>query len=254
MDLLNLIKKKSSPLKKLELAVLENNNKELKEVLENGVDPNVEIQYHGGNCALHIAAQNGYFLCVETLLEYNADPDKTNHFNLTPLYIALRRNHARCVEILLRINKPLLSIEPVWMNMDNAARVWNDAKDTMISVLIKATPDLERCRSNLRSNLFFLCKNKMMYTSLHAMYMGGYSLGPEQIQMFMNSHLESDKNFYDWVHKFNRQPQGLMHYCRLSVRRSFCGNCNVYYGVQKLPLPRLVKDYIILKDINGIDT
>lgn len=52
MDLLTLIKKKSSPLKKLEIAIEENNIKELKEVLESGeVDPNTEIQKHGGNCA-----------------------------------------------------------------------------------------------------------------------------------------------------------------------------------------------------------
>lgn len=88
MDLLTLIKKKSSPLKKLEIAIEENNIKELKEVLESGeVDPNTEIQKHGGNCAVHIAAHKGLFLCVETLLKYGADPDKTNHFNLTPLYI-----------------------------------------------------------------------------------------------------------------------------------------------------------------------
>ncbi|XP_061171932.1 ankyrin repeat and SOCS box protein 8-like [Saccostrea echinata] len=253
MDLLNLIKKKSSPLKKLELAVLENNVKELKEVLESGVDPNTEIQSQGGNCALHMAAHNGYFLCVETLLKYNADPEKTNHFNLTPLYIALRRNQARCAEILLRVNKLMMSIDPVWMQMNNAVNVWNGSNDTMISVLIKATPDLERCRNNLKSNLFFLCKSKNMYGSLRTMAISGYRFSQDEKQYFLNSPVESDKNFHAWLNNFNKQPQRLMHYCRLKIRRSFLGNCNVYYGVEKLPVPKLLKDYIVIKDINEID-
>lgn len=254
MDLLTLIKKKSSPLKKLEIAIEENNIKELKEVLESGeVDPNTEIQKHGGNCAVHIAAHKGLFLCVETLLEYGADPDKTNHFNLTPLYIALRRNYAKCVEILLRVNRVLMSIDPVWMQMDNAQRVWNDAKDIMICVLVKATPNLVRCRSNTRSNLFFLCKNKSMYGSLRAMIIAGYKFSDEEKTHFMKSSVEGDKSFYEWLDNYQKRPQRLMHYCRLTIRHSFCGNCNVFYGVEQLKIPPLLKNYIKIQDINEID-
>ena len=60
MDLINLIKKKSSLLRKLEIiAIDENNIKELNEVLESGFDPNSEIKTQGGNCALHLAAHCG---------------------------------------------------------------------------------------------------------------------------------------------------------------------------------------------------
>ena len=254
MDLINLIKKKSSPLRKLEIAIDENNMKELKEVLESGLDPNSEIKTQGGNCALHLAAHKGYFLCVETLLKFGADPDKTNHFNLTPLYITLRRNHAKTAEVLLRVNKGIMSIDPVWMQMDNAQTVWNNANDLMISVLVKATPDLMKCRSNLRSNLIFLCKNKSMYGSLQAMAVSGYKFGQEEKGSFLISTVEGDKKFHGWLDNFQKQPQRLLHYCRLAIRRSFCGNCNVFYGVDQLKIPQMLKSYVNINDINDINS
>ena len=161
MDLINLIKKKSSLLRKLEIAIDENNIKELNEVLESGLDPNSEIKTQAGNCALHLAAHKGIFLCEDTLLKFWAYSDKTNHFNLTPLYITLRRNHAITAEVLLRVSKITMCIEPVWMHMDNVETVWNNAYNQMISVLVRATRDLIKYRCNLRRNLISLCKTKI---------------------------------------------------------------------------------------------
>lgn len=203
MDLLILIKKKLSFFKKLEIVIEENNIKEFKEVLESGeVDLNIEIQKYGGNCVVYIVAYKGLFFCVEILLEYGVDFDKINYFNLIFFYIVFRRNYVKCVEIFLRVNRVFMSIDSVWMQMDNVQRVWNDVKDIMICVLVKVILNLMRCRSNIRSNLFFLCKNKSMYGSLRVMIIVGYKFSDEEKIYFMKLFVEGDKFFYEWLDNY----------------------------------------------------
>lgn len=95
-----------------------------------------------------------------------------------------------------------MSIDLVWMQMDNVQRVWNDVKDIMICVLVKVISNLVRCRSNIRSNLFFLCKNKSMYGSLCVMIIVGYKFSDEEKIYFMKLFVEGDKFFYEWLDNY----------------------------------------------------
>ena len=124
----------------------------------------------------------------------------------------------------------------------------------MISVLVRATPDLIKYRCNLRKNLIFLCKKKSMYSNLQAMAVSGYKISKEEKSPFMTFSQEGDKKFYGWLDNFQKKPQILLHYCRLAIRCSFCGNCNVFYGVDQLKIPQLLKCYININEINDVNS
>ncbi|KAK3094900.1 hypothetical protein FSP39_007668 [Pinctada imbricata] len=247
MDLMKLFESSLSTEQKLQNIISRNETGELDKYLSSGGDPNLRIQKHGGNTIMHEAARQGHFLCVEKLMEYNADPEIKNDFNLTPITLAFRNHYAKCVEILLRVNTELKSLETIWSQLSGAKTIWNTSNDRMLKVLVKATPDLSRTRSNLQNNLFFKCKNDEMYGSLKMIVYGGYKFSQEQINQFHEGY-EKDKTFLDWMNQYQKTPQSLQHYCRVAIRHSFHGNCNVMYGAEVLPLPRLTKLFVCIKD------
>ena len=46
----------------------------------------VNMQAFDGPTALFLAAVQGHFACVDLLLKHEADPDITDHMNVTPLH------------------------------------------------------------------------------------------------------------------------------------------------------------------------
>ena len=233
--------------KKLLNIISRNQVPELEDYLKKGGDPNIRLMKQGGNSALHEASRQGYFLCVEKLIEHNADPDIRNDFKLTPITLAFRNHHGKCVEILLRVNRELRSLENIWSQLSGAKTIWNTSNDTMIKALIKATPDLSKTRSNLQKNILYICHERMMYGSLKMMVYGGYVFSDEQLSRF-DLNEELDKKIIEWLKEYKRNAQSLQHYSRLAIRRSFHGNCNVVYGAERLPLPRPTKLYVCIKD------
>lgn len=63
----------------------------------------INAQNEDGKTPLHIAAEYGHRLSMESLLKYGADVSLTNHLGQSPLHAAIQNGHSRCVEILLEI-------------------------------------------------------------------------------------------------------------------------------------------------------
>jgi len=57
------------------------------------------------NYPLHYAAAYGFEECIELLMKAGADPNVFNSWNLTPLTVAMQKNHFGCVRKLLSYNE-----------------------------------------------------------------------------------------------------------------------------------------------------
>ncbi len=53
------------------------------------------------NTALHNAAAYGWMECIELLIQAGADVNATNSWKITPINIAMLKNHQGCVKLLL---------------------------------------------------------------------------------------------------------------------------------------------------------
>lgn len=256
MDLLSLLHNNFSPAKKLESAILQNNVGLLEEVLQTGgVNVDVKVQAQGGNTALHLAAREGYVKCVDKLLEYNADPDKNNDFNLSSVAMAFRMKRYRCLELLLEKSRYWLSFDSFWLNDYVASFLWtatNELNDLcfLLSVLIKATPDFSRTRTNLKQNLFFKCRDTSLTHVLKIWRMtedlDSESFITRQKSSF-NQSIEEHKQFVEWLDEYNKTPKSLAHFSRLAVRKSFHQHCNVYYGASQLIIPTSLKHDVTME-------
>lgn len=80
-------------------AVKKNDYTKVKELLEDGVDPNLIDT--DGNSILHHASYNSYEKIVKLLLKYGADPNIKNINNITPLWYASGMHLPEVVRLLL---------------------------------------------------------------------------------------------------------------------------------------------------------
>lgn len=252
MDLLSILQSNLSPAKKLETAILQNNVALLEETLQSGVDINGRVQVQGGNTALHVACRQGYRNCVAKLLEYHADPDRKNDFNMSSITTAFQQKNAKCLWLLLAESRDWMNLGSFWLEDDVAGLLWNNtdnSMDTLVSVLIKATPDLSQTRSNLKENLFYRCKDTNLENSLKIWRMTEDIDGESFITNKKSTFSQNDswqKTFVEWLNEYNKTPKLLSHYARLAIRRSFHPNCNVCYGASRLPIPSSLKQDIMM--------
>lgn len=63
----------------------------------------INAQNEDGKTPLHIAAESGHRLSIESLLKYGADILIPNHLGQSALHAAIQNGHSRCVEILLEV-------------------------------------------------------------------------------------------------------------------------------------------------------
>ncbi|XP_060063930.1 uncharacterized protein LOC132544362 [Ylistrum balloti] len=252
MDLLSILQSNLSPAKKLETAILQNNVNLLEETLQSGIDVNGRIQVQGGNTALHLACRQGFLRCVAKLLEYHADPDRNNDFNKNSITVAFQQKNSQCLWLLLEKSRGWINLDSFWLEDGVAGLLWNtthNSIDTLVSVLIKATADLSQTRSNLKQNLFLMCKDTNLEKSLKIWRMAedldSESFVTNQKSRF-NENDDWQKHFVKWLTEYNKTPKPLTHYARLVIRKSFHPNCNVCYGASQLPIPLALKHDVMM--------
>lgn len=64
----------------------------------------IDAQNEDGKTPLHIAAEYGHRLSIESLFKYGADILIPNHLGQSALHAAIQNGHSRCVEFLLEIH------------------------------------------------------------------------------------------------------------------------------------------------------
>lgn len=262
MDLFQLLRQNLTPLQKFENAVKNNDLNQLERILSEGIDPNVALTKYGGDTALHFAARLGYFKVIKSLIEHGANPDKPNESNITPLFDAVRSNHARATFELLRHVNDVKDIEGLWLWDSRIPSIFmSTTSDEVISLLIRATPFCDEARENLRNNMISICITRKFYKCLKYWIYCGNSLNNQQrsnldeilvadtSEQFDEDQQQTETEnikaeFRGWLIDSQKIPGSLQYHCCISIRRSFHGNCNVFRGVRDLCLPETLKSKI----------
>ena len=104
---------KQNNVSKLFHAAIGNHTGEIRTFLAQGVDPNATTFYRG-DLPLHHATWHKNIEAVKILLEYNADPNKTNDNGLSPFRIAVRWGYTDIVELMLmpEFNADIEQVDP----------------------------------------------------------------------------------------------------------------------------------------------
>lgn len=80
-----------------------------KSVLINTSRTNIDFYINGqdedGKTPLHLASEQGHEVCIEILLNYNADISLANDRGQLPFHAALINGHSQCVDLLIKNSK-----------------------------------------------------------------------------------------------------------------------------------------------------
>lgn len=270
LHMFRFLSKSPSPKHKLRDAVKENDIERLQVLIEEGIDPNMKIDKVGGNRPIHIAAILGYYKIIELLINAGANCNLTNDDGVTALYNTIRFRRPRALQTIFRHSSYILGLDQLWLEGGFVHVLLRNKFGPIISTLIIASPNLRMSRSNLWNNILGMCTNRVPdITSIQLLFLTGYRNPDEHFVSFeisvikMLHRFESDDDIsemsgelrnkaiqvlrqaVDFITEFKRTPQLLKHHCRLTIRSSFQNKCNVYYGVEQLPLPRDLKDYLV---------
>ena len=257
MALFSLLQSTKSPEQKLKDAVKSGDRDELTAVLSNGVDPNLRLQKQGGNTALHFAASGGLTDSIEILISSGADCNISNDHGNPPLIDACLKNHEKAfIKLLWLTHKTDFISHPAVLRTISDYQTWVKVAPEMKLIMMKASPRVQLYgqHPDLLTlecwKTFILCggdtngnDTKSAFSAVvreceRANHPDNWNTDAEDT--------ERKTQFYSWFKGFTTNPQTLQHYCRLTVRGSFTGNCNVFYGSQSLTLPKALKDYVCL--------
>ena len=262
MDLFQLLRQNQTPIQKFENAIKNNDIPKVEEILSEGMDPNTVLTKHGGDTALHFAARAGHFKIIKALIAHGANPDVTNDLGITPLFDAVRSDHGKATEELLRNVNKIKDIEGLWLWDSRIPSIFlTSTSDEVISLLIRATPYCNMARENLRKNMVSICLARKFYKCLKYWIYCGNSIDDEHMDKLneilapdptvlpdvVGNQLEEENikaEFRDWLVDFRKIPGSLQYHCGISIRRSFHGNCNVFRGVRDMNLPEALKSNI----------
>ncbi|XP_060572766.1 uncharacterized protein LOC132730689 isoform X2 [Ruditapes philippinarum] len=266
----NFLNKSRSPKHKLRDAVKSNDIDSLNELLMQGVDPNMKIEKSGGNRPIHIAATFGYYRIIELLINAGATCNLPNGNGVTALYNAVRFGHPRALQTIFRHSPQILGLDQLWFEGGFVHALLRCKCGPIVSTLLIASPNLRMSRSNLWRNMLDVCVNRVPdITSIQLLFLTGYRNSDKEFVSFeieiMKTLQTLENEFHCWetseryeddavqvlrqavdfITDFKRNPQFLKHHCRLTIRSSFYNKCNVYYGVEQLPLPKDLKNYLV---------
>ncbi|XP_045188877.2 uncharacterized protein LOC123546559 isoform X2 [Mercenaria mercenaria] len=270
LHMFNLLSKHHSPRHRLRDAVKTNNTEKLTELLDQGIDPNMKLEKTGGNRPVHLAATYGYYRIIELLVNAGAICNLLNDSGETALFNAIRFKHPRALQVLLKHSSQVTGLDQLWFDGRIVKRILCHGSGPVISTLIIATPNLRLSRSNLWSNILNICVSRIQdYNSIRLLFLTGYRNPDEEFVSFEIKIIKKLQRFesgdcglrmtgaestdaiqvlrqaVDFICKLKQNPQSLKQCCRLTIRSSFHNKCNVYYGVEQLPLPKDLKKYLV---------
>lgn len=176
------------------------------------------------------------------------------------------------MQLILTNSTQVLGLHTLWYDGKWTEFLHTSASDAALATLIIATPDVNQMRDNLCSNILFRCIQRNYVQSLHAFFLSGYKSDLDtyrsKIKSSINTMQEAIDNkevlvsnmaddkmsmYLSWFQKvddlLNRKgAPSLQHLCRISIRNSFHGNCNVYYGAEHLTIPTVMRKYLVFYD------
>lgn len=270
LHMFNFLNKSHSPRHKLKDAVKTNDIEKLKELLDQGTDPDTILEKSSGNRAVHLAATFGYYRVIEQLIKAGAICDVPNESGVTALFNAVRFKHHRSVQVLLKSCGGVTGLDQLWFDGNFVKQIICHGSGAVLSTLIIATPNLRLSRLNLWTNILRICVSRVpYYEGIQLLFLTGYKNPDKEFVSFelkiimrLRSFESGDagmrltgvermeaidvlRQAVDFICKLKKNPQSLRHCCRLTIRSCFHNKCNVYFGVEHLPLPKDLKKYLV---------
>ena len=235
---------------KLEEVIRRNDVDELQKLINNGVNVNATLHNKSGYTALHLAAERGFHRCVEILLEAHADSMCMTVNGLTPLQLAISNVQVESAQVLLKSGRmeilrhgDLNLKEVLQMLLSPVRSCTRRRAQDILTLVLTSTPVLGTGSVFKQNQLFAIYRDFFQLKCLKAWLLTGNKFNCYQKKL-LHSKFKHNEDILLRLTTFHNTPKSLMHYSRLSIRRSFDGNCNVIFGVTKIPLPRILKDYV----------
>ena len=199
-------------------------NNSVKMLLNAGANPNILGNDRFG-IPLHIAVCNDDFDVVRTLVTTGSNLNLRNGYDLTPLTLALRFDGSKTNVITTLI---------IHGSRLHATKY---SSDTLVGL----------CLRTMRQDCNMICP-LLVYA--------GCKLKKETWQRPFEEHFDKETELCDWLREMRSNPHTLKSMCRIAIRNYI--NDKVLNGksivgrTMALPVPRYMKEYLLLKDVVNI--
>ncbi len=207
-----------------------------------------------GNTPLHLAAAEGFVTTAQHLLRLGGDPNAANYLRRTPLHITASRGRKRCLAALVKYGGDINVCDQSGSSpICHAA--YNGHVGTVV-YLLKLNCVLNshhwKDRSMKALNPLDLALQKRHFLVAKCLLIGGCKTAHlsdwlRDLPPIICSDEEHRGNI-DWLKSTLHNPWTLAHACRQVTRRCL-GNA-LPEGTWTLPVPRKLKEYILLQELN----
>ena len=235
-DLYSFLRETMSDTKRLYLAINNNDENELRILLDKGFDINSSLTEQSNYTALHIACMKGYSSLVIQLLHKGANMNATDYFGATPLTFCLKYASSECLRILLKAGS---HVQFVWSaKHSNGVELWTSFSADMLRVAVAATPQLAVDVQNTLGNILS-CHNydkDFLITCLFA----GCVVQPDKLTQLRKKH----PDLATWLDTEFKRPLSLTYLAILATRKAVRTNC--FHAVPYLMLPPRLEHLLLL--------
>lgn len=235
----------------------------VEELLRRGADVNVSDR--NNSSPLYIAASHGHLNICNMLIQKGANVNYKNVYGYTPLWTCIEHNNSEIAKLLCRSGADVNVQRPNshGFEMKMLTYVLLAKGDTSLAESIMAANcvpyKIENPLSYMILSFDDASRNlmkKLLVCGFEVEYQHWVSSVKHKINTQQNEVSESEINFIRFVTSETRTPGGLQHLSRLVVRKCLL-NANpqqpLNETVQKLELPKRLKQLICLHDIININ-
>ncbi|KAK2142629.1 hypothetical protein LSH36_932g01007 [Paralvinella palmiformis] len=254
--------------------------------------PEVNARDKSGQTSLHLACRSGRALIVQLLLDHGADVDAVTMTGRSCLHVAMWQRHANIAMSLLQhgaicsINR---KDEDGWTpmhwaakgNLHSVTRAMTDkggqvnVKDrrgqtplhlallyhgdvTMMKILLEAGADPNIPLQNTSCLVAFMKLKHCTPGALNVLLRSDYFVH-QDTSLFNTSVLSQlqikHKELYAIILVHKKKLPKLANFCRFRIRKhlsTVCAGHSITSCIQKLPLPELLQDFIMLKNLDAV--
>ena len=213
------------------------------------------VQDTEGNTALHCAAYEGHTEVITTLVGAGCDPNTTNYQRRNPLHLAAMRGHLEAMRVLMTSGGDC-DVHDASGNLP----IWYSTlyKHTRVSVfLIQKNSSLgghvQPLTGGKTSNPLLAALQKRHLFLARILVVAGCDRTPLSdwlTDVHPSAWTDDSADNHSWLKYQSENPDSLSSICRLSIRRQL--GKNVEKLTLELPLPRKLKDMVLLKELEDM--